>query len=66
MKKLVRSIFLITAAIVAAGFGLSGHAEAASHSQPQLNPSQLLNVAHRGASGHAPEHTLLAYKLGQK
>ncbi|MGU9560568.1 glycerophosphodiester phosphodiesterase family protein, partial [Lactiplantibacillus pentosus] len=42
------------------------HAEAASHSQPQLNPSQLLNVAHRGASGHAPEHTLLAYKLGQK
>ncbi len=58
MKKLVRSIFLITAAIVAAGFGLSGHAEAASHSQPQLNPSQLLNVAHRGASGHAPEHTL--------
>ncbi|WP_123032419.1 glycerophosphodiester phosphodiesterase [Bacillus sp. TYF-LIM-B05] len=66
MKKLVRSIFLITAAIAAAGFGLSGHAEAASHSQPQLNPSQLLNVAHRGASGHAPEHTLLAYKLGQK
>lgn len=66
MKRLVRSIFLITAAIAAFGFGFSGHAEAASHSQPQLNPNKLLNVAHRGASGHAPEHTLLAYKLGQK
>lgn len=67
MKRLVRKIFLITAAIVAFGFGFSGHAEAASHSRSRrLNPNKLLNVAHRGASGHAPEHTLLAYKLGQK
>lgn len=33
MKRLVRSIFLITAAIAAFGFGFSGHAEAASHSR---------------------------------
>jgi glycerophosphoryl diester phosphodiesterase len=25
---------------------------------------KIINVAHRGASGHAPEHTLLAYELG--
>ena len=25
-----------------------------------------MNVAHRGASGHAPEHTLPAYKLGEE
>lgn len=34
------------------------------------NPERILNIAHRGASGHAPEHTpehtLLAYKLGEK
>ncbi|MCM3732925.1 glycerophosphodiester phosphodiesterase [Fictibacillus nanhaiensis] len=26
----------------------------------------ILNVAHRGASGHAPEHTLTSYKMGEK
>ncbi|MGM7700892.1 glycerophosphodiester phosphodiesterase [Pseudalkalibacillus sp. Hm43] len=26
----------------------------------------ILNVAHRGASGHAPEHTLPSYALGEK
>lgn len=34
--------------------------------EPSLNPNRILNVAHRGASGHAPEHTLAAYELGQK
>lgn len=32
---------------------------------PSLNPNKILNVAHRGASGHAPEHTLPAYELGE-
>ncbi|MBB6449926.1 glycerophosphoryl diester phosphodiesterase [Geomicrobium halophilum] len=27
---------------------------------------KIVNVAHRGASGHAPEHTLPAYVLGEK
>lgn len=26
-----------------------------------LSPDRILNIAHRGASGHAPEHTLIAY-----
>lgn len=31
-----------------------------------LSQSHFLNIAHRGASGYAPEHTLLSYKLGEK
>lgn len=34
--------------------------------EPSLNPNRTLNIAHRGASGHAPEHTLAAYELGEK
>jgi glycerophosphoryl diester phosphodiesterase len=26
----------------------------------------IVNVSHRGASGHAPEHTLLSYEMGEK
>lgn len=26
----------------------------------------ILNVSHRGASGHAPEHTLVSYKMGEQ
>lgn len=38
----------------------------AKNGQPSLNPNHTLNVAHRGASGYAPEHTLASYKLGEK
>lgn len=27
---------------------------------------EILNVAHRGASGYAPEHTITSYKMGEK
>ena len=26
----------------------------------------IANVSHRGASGHAPEHTLISYDMGEK
>ncbi|RXI96763.1 glycerophosphodiester phosphodiesterase [Anaerobacillus alkaliphilus] len=35
----------------------------AASNQPAPD-QKIINVAHRGASGHAPEHTLLAYELG--
>lgn len=38
-------------------------AEQSSYPTPETKP---LNVAHRGASGHAPEHTLAAYELGEQ
>jgi glycerophosphoryl diester phosphodiesterase len=30
-----------------------------------LSESRFLNIAHRGASGHAPEHTLVSYQMGE-
>ncbi|MCH4826225.1 glycerophosphodiester phosphodiesterase [Planococcus halocryophilus] len=30
------------------------------------NPNRFLSIAHRGASGHAPEHTMSAYQLGKE
>ncbi|ANU24873.1 glycerophosphodiester phosphodiesterase [Planococcus donghaensis] len=32
----------------------------------EVNPNRFLNIAHRGASGHAPEHTMFAYQLGKE
>lgn len=31
-----------------------------------LSPHRILNIAHRGASGYAPEHTIAAYELGEE
>ncbi|MCF6136522.1 glycerophosphodiester phosphodiesterase [Alkalihalobacillus berkeleyi] len=49
--------------------GTSVIAPAAADAQsadPGLNPNQILNVAHRGASGYAPEHTIPSYELGEE
>ncbi|HLR51395.1 MAG TPA: glycerophosphodiester phosphodiesterase [Candidatus Avamphibacillus sp.] len=41
--------------------------EAIGHSNDSLlSPDQILNIAHRGASGHAPEHTIESYEKGQE
>ncbi|MBM7585128.1 glycerophosphoryl diester phosphodiesterase [Bacillus pakistanensis] len=65
IKGLFRNVFM-SAALVGIGGGVVGQAEAAEPIHPSLNPNKILNVAHRGASGHAPEHTLLAYELGEQ
>ncbi|SES88883.1 glycerophosphoryl diester phosphodiesterase [Oceanobacillus limi] len=31
-----------------------------------LSPNRILNIAHRGASAYAPEHTLLSYQIGEE
>lgn len=31
-----------------------------------LSPNRFLNIAHRGASGYAPEHTIESYELGER
>ncbi len=56
----------MSAALIGTGAGVANQTMAAEPIAPSLNPNNILNVAHRGASGHAPEHTLLAYELGQK
>lgn len=31
-----------------------------------LSPDRILTIAHRGASGYVPEHTILSYETAQK
>src|SRR5690625_2453533 len=31
-----------------------------------LSPKRIVNIAHRGASGHAPEHTLVSYETSEE
>ncbi|GAE93175.1 glycerophosphoryl diester phosphodiesterase [Gracilibacillus boraciitolerans JCM 21714] len=38
------------------------HEESAS----LLSPERIVNIAHRGASGHAPEHTIRSYEYAKK
>ncbi len=40
--------------------------EAAGKEKGLLDPNRIVNVAHRGASGYAPEHTMAAYEIGHK
>ncbi len=44
----------------------TGAAFAVENKKTPMNPNKLLNVAHRGASGFAPEHTIASYKLGEE
>lgn len=48
-------IYLVSAVFLLAGWSLAFS---------QAQPSKKILVAHRGASGYAPEHTLEAYRLG--
>lgn len=43
-----------------------GSAAKDHHAQPSISEQKIVNVAHRGASAHAPEHTIPAYQLGEK
>ncbi|OCA88325.1 glycerophosphodiester phosphodiesterase [Bacillus sp. FJAT-27225] len=65
MKSIFRNV-MMSAAIIGIGTGAVSQVQAAELIKPSLNPNKILNVAHRGASGHAPEHTIPAYKLGQQ
>src|SRR5690625_416729 len=39
--------------------------EVISDDQSLLSPQYIMNIAHRGASGHSPEHTISAYEKGE-
>ncbi|WP_430341086.1 glycerophosphodiester phosphodiesterase [Rossellomorea vietnamensis] len=38
----------------------------AQSGHPSMNDNKILNIAHRGGSGYAPEHTLPSYQLGDE
>lgn len=55
---------VVSAALIGVGYGVMNQMEV-KPAQSNVDSSEILNVAHRGASGHAPEHTLLSYELGE-
>ncbi|TQS74924.1 glycerophosphodiester phosphodiesterase [Ornithinibacillus gellani] len=61
-KRLKRIIFLFAFSLVIFPIQNTAFADTG---KPEINPNRILNVAHRGASGLAPEHTLKAYELGE-
>ncbi|RAL21060.1 glycerophosphodiester phosphodiesterase [Thermoflavimicrobium daqui] len=67
MKRwLKRTLGFITALGIGLTLSFSPTSVSAMGKNQLLSPDRVINVAHRGASGHAPEHTLLAYDMGKK
>ncbi|MDW2886076.1 glycerophosphodiester phosphodiesterase [Exiguobacterium artemiae] len=57
-------VTVLTGAIAATSFG---GIDASAHAKHDLlDPNRVVNIAHRGASGYAPEHTMLAYEMSHK
>ncbi|WP_064093542.1 glycerophosphodiester phosphodiesterase [Rossellomorea aquimaris] len=65
MKKFMKTICL-SAAIIGVGTSTALPSFAMSNTHPQLNSNKILNIAHRGASAYAPEHTMPSYELGDQ
>lgn len=67
MKRRIKMAALSMSIFLFASMLPTGTASAVEKDKsPGMNSNKLLNVAHRGASGHAPEHTLASYKLGDE
>ncbi|WP_169525369.1 glycerophosphodiester phosphodiesterase [Pseudalkalibacillus hwajinpoensis] len=67
MKRAMKIAFLSISTLLIGNFFAGGLASAAAkENKPVMNSNKLANVAHRGASGHAPEHTIPSYKLGDE
>ncbi|MGX9807424.1 glycerophosphodiester phosphodiesterase [Exiguobacterium acetylicum] len=56
---------MVAGAILSTGLATED-AGAQSKGKSLLDPNRIINVAHRGASGYAPEHTMPAYEMGHK
>ncbi|WP_134703431.1 glycerophosphodiester phosphodiesterase [Ammoniphilus sp. YIM 78166] len=68
MKPLFKGITLSLASLTLGAFMLTAvpPAQAKNQSHLPVSEQKIVNVAHRGASGYAPEHTLLSYQLGKE
>lgn len=69
MKKWLKKTGLVVASIGLLTQFSAGATLANNGVNPSIYPApeeKIINVAHRGASGHAPEHTLLAYEMGEE
>jgi glycerophosphoryl diester phosphodiesterase len=66
MKKSVVLIMGTGLALQLSTAGAFAATEQMSQSDLPVTEAKILNVAHRGASGYAPEHTILSYELGER
>lgn len=68
MKPFFKGITLSLASLTLGAFMLTAVPQVQAKNQSNLPVSEqkIVNVAHRGASAYAPEHTLLSYQLGKE
>jgi glycerophosphoryl diester phosphodiesterase len=60
MKKSFKAFGALALSLSILGTGFAAHAS------EKDKEKEILNVAHRGASGYAPEHTITSYKMGEQ
>lgn len=61
---IVKKAFKMTAGALALSLTFMGAGFTVADAKEK--DKEILNVSHRGASGHAPEHTITSYKMGEK
>ncbi len=67
MNRRIKMAFLSMSLLLIGSLFSTGAAFAVDNEKkPGMNQNKLLTVAHRGASGYAPEHTIPSYKLGEE
>ncbi|MBT2645149.1 glycerophosphodiester phosphodiesterase [Bacillus sp. ISL-34] len=57
---------MMSAAFILQATSMGATAANGSHSNSSIYEKKIVNIAHRGASGYAPEHTIPAYQLGEQ
>ncbi|WP_418789784.1 glycerophosphodiester phosphodiesterase [Peribacillus frigoritolerans] len=57
---------MMSAAFILQATSMGASAANGSHSNSSIYEKKIVNVAHRGASGYAPEHTIPAYQMGEQ
>ncbi|AMM91838.1 glycerophosphodiester phosphodiesterase [Peribacillus simplex] len=57
---------MMSAAFILQATSMEASAANEDHSNSSIYERKIVNIAHRGASGYAPEHTIPAYQLGEQ
>ncbi|MDF9763251.1 glycerophosphoryl diester phosphodiesterase [Peribacillus simplex] len=57
---------MMSAAFILQATSMGTSAANEDHSNSSIYEKKIVNIAHRGASGYAPEHTIPAYQLGEQ
>ncbi|MBO0996764.1 glycerophosphodiester phosphodiesterase [Bacillus sp. SD075] len=57
---------MMSAAFILQATSMGVSAAKGNHSYSSIYEKKIVNIAHRGASGYAPEHTIPAYQLGEQ